>query len=188
MRKEVIMSGLDKISELQHQLDLLRAEVEKQRTAYVIVLKNDEAEKEEKENKSTNKRWRAEENAVYHFTTDTGKVGVSREYLMDVDNIRYDTHNYFKIKEEAEEYANVLEIERQLKKFADEHNGEISWSNNSSAKRYLSYNYSMQSICTRSVWTLKEPRVIYFSSREIAEQAIKTIGEDKIKDYLTYEW
>lgn len=60
MRKEVIMSGLDKISELQHQLDLLRAEVEKQRTAYVIVLKNDEAEKEEKEDKSTNKRWRAE--------------------------------------------------------------------------------------------------------------------------------
>lgn len=187
MRKEVIMSGLDKISELQHQLDLLRAEVEKQRTAYVIVLKNDEAEKEEKEKESTNKRWRAEENAVYHFTTDTGKVGVSREYLMDVDNIRYDTHNYFKTKEEAEEYANVLETERQLKKFADEHNCEIDWSN-SLAKCYLSYNYDTQSISIDSAWARREPRVIYFSSRKIAEQAIKTIGEDKIKDYLTYEW
>lgn len=188
MRKEVIRSGLDKISELQHQLDLLRAEVEKQRTAQVIVLKNDEAEKEEKEKESTNKRWRAEENAVYHFTTDTGKVGVSREYLMDVDNIRYDTHNYFKTKEEAEEYANVLEIERQLKRFADEHNDKIDWEDFKQDKWYLYYSYRDLKISAAVAMYTKEARVIYFSSKEIAEQAIKTIGEDKIKDYLTYEW
>lgn len=70
------MSGLDKISELQHQLDLLRAEVEKQRIAYVIVLKNDEAEKEEKEekeSKSTNKRWRAKKEDMYWFVDSDGK-------------------------------------------------------------------------------------------------------------------
>lgn len=182
------MSGLDKISELQHQLDLLRAEVEKQRTAYVIVLKNDEAEKEEKEDKSTNKRWRAEENAVYHFTTDTGKVGVSREYLMDVDNIRYDTHNYFKTKEEAEEYANVLETERQLKKFADEHNGKIDWSDINRKNCSLCYNYIRCEVVIIRSCVIKDARVIYFSSKEIAQQAIDEIGEDKIKDYLTYEW
>ncbi len=111
------MSSLsDKISELEQQLAVLRAE----------------AEKEEKQNKSMNKRWRAKLLSQYW-------------------------------------------------------NDKIDWSDNP-AKRYLSYNYSTQSICTRSVWALKEPRVIYFSSKGIAEQAIDEIGAEKIKEYLTYEW
>lgn len=187
MRKEVIMSGLDKISELQHQLDLLRAEVEKQRTAYVIVLKNDEAEKEEKESKSTNKRWRAKKEDMYWFVDSDGKPTWWHENNRNIDDFYYDTNNYFQTEQEAQRYADVLEIERQLKKFADEHNCEIDWSN-SLAKCYLSYNYDTQSISIDSAWARREPRVIYFSSRKIAEQAIKTIGEDKIKDYLTYEW
>ena len=165
-------SLLDRISELEQQLAVLRAEVEK----------------EEKENKSTNKRWRAECGDGYWAVTGYGMLDWLYECNRDMDDFHYDTHNYFQTKEEARRYARVLETERQLKKFADEHNGEIGWSNNNSAKRYLSYNYSTQSICTRSVWTLKEPRVIYFSSKEIAQQAIDTIGEDKIKEYLTYEW
>lgn len=164
----MIANLLEKISELEQQIVELKAEVEKK----------------EKENK----RWRAECEEGYWAVTDYGIPDWSYNYNRDMDSFRYDTHNYFKSEEEARRYAKVLETERQLKKFADEHNGEISWSNNSSAKRYLFYDYSTQSICTRSVWTLKEPRVIYFSSKEIAEQAIDTIGEDKIKEYLTYEW
>ena len=168
----MITNLLEKISELEQQLAVLKAEVEK----------------EEKENKSTNKRWRAECAEGYWAVTDYGMPDWSYNYNRDMDSFRYDTHNQFQTIDEARRYAKVLETERQLKKFADEHNGEIGWNNNNSAKRYLSYNYSTQSICTRSVWTLKEPRVIYFSSKEIAQQAIDTIGEDKIKDYLTYEW
>lgn len=164
----MIANLLEKISELEQQLAMLRVEVEK----------------EEKENK----RWRAEKRDRYWFVDGDGIPKWWYEYSRDIDGFYYDTHNYFQTEEEARKYAKVLEIERQLKRFADEHNGEISWSNNSSAKRYLFYDYSTQSICTRSVWTLKEPRVIYFSSKEIAEQAIDTIGEDKIKEYLTYEW
>ena len=168
----MIANLLEKISELEQRIVELKAEVEK----------------EEKENKSINKRWRAECGDGYWAVTDYGMPDWSYECNRDMDNFRYDTHNHFQTKDEVRRYAKVLETERQLRRFADEHNGEIGWSNNNSAKRYLSYNYSTQSICTRSVWTLKEPRVIYFSSKEIAEQAIKTIGEDKIKEYLTYEW
>lgn len=163
-------SLLDKIAELEQKIVELKAEVEK----------------EEKENK----RWRAEDDCTYWFVGANGKLSWSYEYNRESDDFRYDTHNYFQTEydDKAQKYAKVLETERQLRRFADEHNGEIGWSNNNSAKRYLSYNYSTQSICTRSVWTLKEPRVIYFSSKEIAQQAIDTIGEDKIKEYLTYEW
>ena len=184
------MSGLDKISELQHQLDLLRAEVEKQRIAYVIVLKNDEAEKEEKEekeSKSTNKRWRAKKEDMYWFVDSDGKPTWWHEQSRNIDDFYYDTNNYFRTEQEAQRYADVLEIERQLKKFADYHNDVIDWSN-SLAKYRLSYNYDTQSISIDSAWARREPRVIYFSSRKIAQQAIDGIGKEKIKDYLTYKW
>ena len=156
---------LDKIAELEQQLAVLKTEI-----------------------KNENKRWRSKNWDIYWLVCSNGEPNWSYELNRDSDNFRYDIHNYFQTEEEAQKYANVLETERQLRKFADEHNGETGWNNNNSYKCYLSYSYSTQSICTRSVWTLKEPRAIYFSSKEIAQQAIDEIGEEKIKEYLTYEW
>lgn len=163
---------LDRISELEQQLVALRVEVEK----------------EEKENKSTNKRWRGRCSQNYYYVTHDNNVRCKTDYYTSVDEFHYDTHNYFRTKEEAEEYAEVLEIKRQLMKFADEHNGEIDWTNNKSVKRYLCYHYDIQSISIDSALVIREPRVIYFSSKKIASQAIDEIGEEKIKEYLTYEW
>ena len=161
-------SLLDRISELEQQLAVLRAE----------------AEKEEKENK----RWRAEKRDAYWFVDGDGIPKWWHECSRDIDGFYYDTHNYFQTKEEARKYANVLETERQLKKFADEHNDVIDWSNINQEKWYLYYSYSNYKVgISNHHWT-KESRVIYFSSEEIAKQAIDTIGTDKIKEYLTYEW
>ena len=99
-----------------------------------------------------------------------------------------DVKRVFQTEEEAQKYAKVLETERQLKKFADEHNDVIDWSNINQKKWYLYYNYSCYKVGIFSYYWAKESRVIYFSSKKIAQQAIDTIGEDKIKEYLTYEW
>lgn len=170
----MIANLLEKISELEQQIATLKAEVEKK--------------EKEKESKSTNKRWRAECGDGYWTITGYGMPDWLYECNRDMDDFHYDTHNYFQTKEEAQRYAKVIEIERQLKKFADEHNDKIGCSNNSLIKRSLCYNYNTQSIWISPVGIMKEPRVIYFSSEGIAKQAIKTIGEEKIKDYLTYEW
>ena len=162
---------LDRISELEQQLATLKAEVEK----------------EEKE-KDPNKRWRSKDGDIYWFVDSDGTPKWWHEYSRDIDGFYYDTHNYFQTEEEARKYAKVLETEKQLKKFADEHNDKIDWSNNSLIKRSLCYDYNTQSIWISPVGIMKEPRVIYFSSEGIAKQAIKTIGEEKIKDYLIYEW
>lgn len=144
-------------------------------------MKNDEGEKE-------NKRWGAECGDSYWAVTDYGMPDWSYDCNRDTDKFHYDTHNYFRTEEEAQKYARVLETERQLKRFADEHNDKIDWNDGKSVKYYLYYNHSAQSIFIAIVSVLQYARVICFSSEEIAEQAIKTIGEDKIKDYLTYEW
>lgn len=105
-------SLLDRISELEHQLAVLKAEVEK----------------EEKENKSTNKRWRGRCGQNYYYVAHDNSVRYKTDYYIPLDEFRYYNHNYFRTEEKAQKYANVLETERQLKKFADEHNGEIDWS------------------------------------------------------------
>ena len=159
---------LDRISELEQQLASLRAE----------------AEKEKKENK----RWRANESCLYWFVGSNGGPNWSYEINRDSDSFRYDTHNYFQTEEEARRYASVLETERQVKKFADEHNDKIDWANINQEKWYLYYSYNGYKIGISSHRWTKKSRVIYFSSEEIAEQAIDEIGEEKIKEYLTYEW
>ena len=167
---------LGKISELEQQLVELRAKVEK----------------EEKENKGADKRWRANRGGDYWYVSDCGIV-ITEEDIRSansaIDNYRYDTHNYFQTEEEARKYASVLKTERQLKKFADEHNDKIDWNDNNSVKYYLGYHYDVvYSTGVDACWIIREPRVIYFSSEKIAEQAIDAIGKDKIKEYLTYEW
>lgn len=163
---------LDKILKLEQQIVELKAE----------------AEKDEKENKSTNKRWRGRCGQNYYYGAHDNRVQCKTDYYIPVDNFRYDTHNYFQTEEEAQKYANVLETERQLRKFADEHNDVIDWSNINQHKWCLYFNYSCYKVGTSSHYWTKESRAIYFSSKEIAQQAINEIGEDKIKEYLTYEW
>ncbi len=166
---------LDKISELEQQLVELRAKIEK----------------EEKENKGAGKRWRANRGEDYWYVTDWGitiQEEDARSTNSATDNYRYDTHNYFQTEEEARKYASVLETERQLKKFADEHNEPIDWGNINQKKWSLYYNYNCYSVGIAEIYTTKNSRVVYFSSKELAEQAIDAIGEEKIKEYLTYEW
>ena len=156
---------LDRISELEKQLTALKTEIEKE-----------------------NKRWRSKDGDTYWLVGSNGETTCSYEYHRDTDNFRYDTHNYFQTEDEARKYAKVLEIERQLKKFADGHNDKSDWANINQEKWYLYYNYSCDKVGISSHYWTKESRAIYFSSKEIAEQAINEIGEDKIKEYLTYEW
>ena len=166
----MIVNLLEKISELEQQLAVLRAEVEK----------------EEKENK----RWRAEDDCTYWFVGANGRLSWSYEYNRESDDFRYDTHNYFKSEndDEAQRYAKVLETERQLKKFADEHNNVIDWTNINQEKYYLCYSYSDYRVTIADRHWTKESRTIYFSSEKIAKQVIDEIGVEKIKEYLTYEW
>lgn len=168
---------LEKISELEQQLVELRAKVEK----------------EEKENKGAGKRWRANRGGDYWYVTDYG-ITVQEEDSRSANNTRalddyhYNTHNYFQTEEEARKYASVLETERQLKKFADEHNDKIDWSNVDKCKYSLYYIYVTNCVSISSISSVRDARIIYFSSRAIAQQAIDEIGEEEIKEYLTYEW
>lgn len=132
------------------------------------------------------KRWRArgaDENEGYYFVSSGGIVVSECDCNHDYDNYRYYSHNYFQTREEAETYARVLKTEMLLKKYADEHNGEFS-----EYKYTLCVNKNGALIIDLDCVENHYNRIVWFSSIEITRNVINEIGEDRIKEYLTYEW
>lgn len=158
-----------------------------------IVINGKRAELTEKQLKQLgiklpeNKIWRANKGELYYFVSSCGNTCDDNDYYHNYDDFRYDSHNYFKTEEDAEKYACVLETEMLLHQYADEHNEDMPWDGR--CRHYFIYfNVDSNVINTDYFTSTKEARTIYFSSREIAQAAIKEIGEKRIKDYLTYEW
>ena len=132
------------------------------------------------------KRWRAEEGGKFFFV-DRSCIDSRFDIRCALDNYSYDTHNYFQTEEEAKKYAEVLEIKRQLMKFADEHNSEIDWKDSQILKWHLYCSEPTETITIGYTYH-KKAETIYFSSQEIARRAMDTIGKDNIIKYLTYNY
>lgn len=134
------------------------------------------------------RRWRAEHKEKYWFV----KLALDKYgYIIDsdtemyalIDNKRYYAHNYFQTQEEAQKYANVLNTEMELMKYADENNDKIvgDW--------YYLYSYNTEKDYRIARATeFRIPRNIKFSSREIANNAVVAVGRDRVIEYLAYEW
>lgn len=129
-----------------------------------------------------NKRWRASSRGGYWFVNADNLVDMAQEGYDIYDDFRYYFHNYFQTREEVETYARVLETEMLLKKYADEHNGEFG-----DCRFYLIRPKTANELIELTYYNCRS-RTIFFSSREIAQNAIKEIGKDRIIEYLTYEW
>lgn len=135
-----------------------------------------------------NRRWRANYNDWYWSVTLSNKLQAELEGLSpSFDNFRYYSHNYFQTQEEAEAYARVLETEMLLKKYADENNTEFK--DFKDVKYYLIWSSIADDFSIDFVeYYACRPRTIFFSSREIVQDAIKEIGLERILEYLKYEW
>lgn len=130
-----------------------------------------------------NKRWRANDRYEYWFVEDSGHLRGTVEANCYCDDFRYYSHNYFRTEEEARIYARVLETEMLLKKYADEHNEKFG------DCKYELYTDEIDSVLIGVVLvSCIYTRTIWFSSDDVALEAIKEIGKDRIIEYLTYEW
>lgn len=189
-------SSRDKVIELAKQIRDLPwseeyVEDEEMNNENYIVINGKKAELTEEQLKQLgievgkDKRERVKVGDVFFFVDGKGRIDSRFDNRFAISSYCYDTHNYFKTKEEAEEYAEVLEIKRQLMKFADEHNGADS----SQRKWFITYHTnSLDGIALSSSVNTRNAETIYFSSKEIAQQAIDTIGKGNIIKYLTYNY
>lgn len=137
----------------------------------------------QKSNGSKGKVWKPEYDEWYFYVSGYGVIG-SNVWINDyTDNGYYEIGNCFKTKEEAEFALEKVKVETELRRFAEENNEyEIDWKNRNQNKWFIYYNYVMKNIGV--VYdTVLRTHCIYFSSKEIAEQAIDYIGEERLKKY-----
>lgn len=139
-----------------------------------------------KANQKPKKRWRAEPNKEYYFVDESrNRVFTHLSVCGSFDKELYRFGNHFKTKEEAEFELNRRLVYQELKDYALEHNStEIDWSNSENSKWTIRYEHPEGLITVGAWWYCQDLGQIYFSSKNIARDAIKTIGEDRIKKYL----
>ena len=148
---------MDKFKELEFKVKELEIEIEKL--------------KEKKDNKP----WKPKYGVQYWYVNHSN--GVLSTYWLDnaVDKMRYDLGNVFSTREKAEFYKEQLKVEAALKRFArpfvvNEDNYSIVFKHGLNTIR----------IWNSTTWQHDN---IYFSTVEIAQKAIDTVGEERIKKY-----
>lgn len=102
-----------------------------------------------------------------------------------IDSFNFSVGNYFKNKIEVEHMIEKFKVIHELQKFAYENNEEeIEWNNFIQYKFSLIYDNEDKEICIDYYcYSKNNPFNIYFTSAELAKQAIEEIGEDRIKKY-----
>lgn len=93
--------------------------------------------------------------------------------------------NCFETGEEAKHMVEKLKVIKELRDFALENNNEkINWRDKCTGKYFITYDFYDEEISIAS-YTFRNflPFNIFFTSKEIAQKAIKKIGEYRIKKY-----
>ena len=135
-----------------------------------------------KSNGCKRKVWKPECNKKYWIINGSRVINSSWDND-DIDYRRYEIGNCFKTEKEAKFALEKLKVEAELRRFAEENNEcEIDWTDRKQNKWLIYYNYNSKNIDTGYENTLRT-HYIYFSSKEIAKQAIKHIGEERLKKY-----
>lgn len=132
-------------------------------------------------------KWKPREGELYFYVNSNGEIEYRYYKNRNINDKRRicNIGNYFKTDEEAEHMVEKLKVIRELQDFALEHNDEeIDWNDVNQEKLYLGMNPKIKSIdIFHTCSWIYLPFNIYFTSEEIAEKAIETIGEDRIKKY-----
>ena len=131
------------------------------------------------------KRWRAKREEGYYFIDMNLDVRYDVDTYLKVDNEQYKVGNYFKTKKEAEFEREKRLVYQELKDYAIEHNeGKINFYNQEQDKFYIYYRSNENRLVISYTNTWYDMLGVYFTSKEIARNAINTIGEQRIKKYL----
>lgn len=167
----------DKMDSNTLQINMNNLSDEERNTLLSLVKKSNEP----KSKKS--KVWKPQEGDDFCTIYGDGSI-YTLTWTINRDRVeRYEIGNCFKTEEEAKFAVEKLKVITELKRFALEHNeGEIDWSDKEQDKYFMYYSYISFKIIIDYTTTSKRTTT-YFTSREIAEQAIKEIGEERLKKY-----
>lgn len=150
-----------------------------------ITVENALADDWEVVGETKSKVWKPKKGNIYYCINSFGQINNYNNREDSNDKRAINFGNYFKTDEEAVHMVEKLKVIKELRDFALEHNDEeIDWVDKDQDKFEISYEDStnvVEPICDN--YYRSQAFNVYFTSKEIAEEAIKTIGEDRIKKY-----
>lgn len=148
-------------------------------------IKNTAADDWEVMEEPKSKVWKPNIGENYFFITSNLEVNKFTNEGDMVDENIISSDNCFKTEKEAQHMVEKLKVIKELQIFALENNDKnVDWKDKCTTKYFITYDFYDEKI--QSVgYTFKNflPFEIYFTSREIAQKAIKKIGEYRIKKY-----
>lgn len=137
----------------------------------------------EKYSGKKNKRWKPENEDRYYYITGKGIINFCK-WIDRKDSNYFNLRNCFKTLEEAEFELERRKVVAELQNYADDHNDEIDWNDSDLGKWMIIYNYQSERILLIDNYYSHYMNSIDFSSKNIAQKAIDTVGEDRIKKYI----
>lgn len=122
---------------------------------------------------------------MYYFLAGDGTP--TADHNLDDGNVEkfISIGNCFETGKEAKHMVEKLKVIKELRDFALENNNEkIDWRDKCIGKYFITYDFYDEEISVAS-YTFRNflPFEIYFTSKEIAQKAIETIGADRIRKY-----
>ena len=131
-----------------------------------------------------NKRWKPEYNELYYSIMRNGHINCYSWEDGAIDNDCFNLRNCFKTKEEAKFELERRKIIAELQDYADDHNDEMDWYDIDSKKWGIFCDYSNNKLGINDYYYSCHMSCIHFSSKSIAQAAIRAVGEDRIKKYI----
>lgn len=131
--------------------------------------------------------WKPEDREKYYYIDGYSCVIDDTCEGLQVDVDRFDIGNVFKTKEEAKIALERAQVKTELERYALEHNDpeKEAWDGNNSHFSIVHEALSEESIrVSRTLGAGRDESVTYFTSKDIAEGAIKSVGKDRILKYL----
>lgn len=136
----------------------------------------------EKAHKPKKKVWKPEKGETYWIVVGDGNIARQIWFENARDLNYWKIGNCFRTREEAVFHREKLIVTAALQRFADEHNEEIDWKDSKQDKYIIVYCCNTKELVVVCA-NMSKSNDVYFSSRELGKQAIKTVGEKRVKKY-----
>lgn len=131
---------------------------------------------------------RVGENESYYSINGNSYVEEMTEDMCMEDKYYYEDANYFSTEEKAEEINFKQTLFRKLQRFSDENSGNKIDLNCDCHKFCIEYcSYGKLLVSNRFSSTTRDFGQVYFTSREVAQQAIFLFHDDLIKYFTTHD-
>jgi hypothetical protein len=148
----------------------------------------DEADLKAMQNKKKTGYERVGDSGEYYWDSNDGLTYSSYDENLSIENLRYDTANYYSSEEVAKNNARADQLMRKLRRFAVENRKDkTDWNNEERSKYYISYNCSEKKIKVNADFILRAFGDIYFDSEEVAKKAIEEFKDELIWYFTEYK-